>query len=396
MSFKRDGDDPSQLNLLKKRRVSDLLAENIPEEEAFLMRNGRYACMVCHYRPVFNTIPNLVSHRSGKKHRSGLEAYYAKKRDLMREAEERRQYRELMKQEKGRVVHEKDEDASPLLTQTRKATHHALLTSVPYKGYKSTSTTVQGQTFSEKRRSFFQTVFANSLQGGVWLPSASQKQALPGNGGSSINNQPPETPCAGNTTRDEASVSQDGDVAEGDHQQGVKKQSDDSFTPRTSGVPLTLTEKRQPATFELKPYVPKNQRNRQDQTEELLPSEEATAPAPNVKSEDIPIKEPLYFESLPTDDVSEEIVSKPDEAELKQTVPIPSKNEPIHGKKVKKHSKHHKAESKVSEDAKSKEEREQYFKMTSSGWKSDWRGGWVKDEDVEFDSDEDEPTPINN
>ena len=96
-----------------------------------------------------------------------------------------------------------DEDASPLLTQTRKATHHALLTSVPYKGYKSTSTTVQGQTFSEKRRSFFQTVFANSLQGGVWLPSAPQKQALPGNGGSSINTQSSETPCAGYTTRDE-------------------------------------------------------------------------------------------------------------------------------------------------------------------------------------------------
>ena len=37
-----------------------------------------------------------------------------------------------------------------------------------------------------------------------------------------------------------------------------------------------------------------------------------------------------------------------------------------------------------------------FFSFLSSGWKSDWRGGWVKDEDVEFDSDEDEPTPINN
>ena len=56
-------------------------------------------CTLC----IYYAIISFVIHNCLE----GLEAYYAKKRDLMREAEERRQYRELMKQEKGRVVHEK-------------------------------------------------------------------------------------------------------------------------------------------------------------------------------------------------------------------------------------------------------------------------------------------------
>ncbi|GCC40262.1 hypothetical protein chiPu_0024383, partial [Chiloscyllium punctatum] len=40
MAFKREGDDLSQLNVLRKRRVADLLASYIPEDEAVLMRNG--------------------------------------------------------------------------------------------------------------------------------------------------------------------------------------------------------------------------------------------------------------------------------------------------------------------------------------------------------------------
>uniref|UniRef100_A0A0E9SCR7 Uncharacterized protein n=1 Tax=Anguilla anguilla TaxID=7936 RepID=A0A0E9SCR7_ANGAN len=40
MSFKREGDDSSQLNILKKRRVADLLSNFIPEDEAALMKNG--------------------------------------------------------------------------------------------------------------------------------------------------------------------------------------------------------------------------------------------------------------------------------------------------------------------------------------------------------------------
>ncbi|KAG7234018.1 hypothetical protein INR49_006264 [Caranx melampygus] len=96
MSFKREGDDKSQLNILKKRRVADLLSNFIPEDEAALMKNGRYTCLVCSYRPVFDTVDMLTVHRKGKRH---------------------------------------------LEEQTRKLTHHALLKTVPYNScHRKTST----------------------------------------------------------------------------------------------------------------------------------------------------------------------------------------------------------------------------------------------------------------
>ncbi|NXK24949.1 SCNM1 protein, partial [Arenaria interpres] len=74
MSFKREGDDPDQLGVLQKRRVADLLANYIPEDEALLLRSGRYACTVCAHRPVFDTLDVLTVHRAGKKHTSKVAA----------------------------------------------------------------------------------------------------------------------------------------------------------------------------------------------------------------------------------------------------------------------------------------------------------------------------------
>eukprot|EP00057_Strongylocentrotus_purpuratus_P032178 XP_786850.1 PREDICTED: sodium channel modifier 1-like [Strongylocentrotus purpuratus] len=95
MSFKRDGDDGSQLNLLKKRRVAELLAKDIPDDEAMLMRSGRYACTVCHYRPVFDTVDMLSVHRAGKKHQHATDNHFAKKRELALLVQKRRIEAEL-------------------------------------------------------------------------------------------------------------------------------------------------------------------------------------------------------------------------------------------------------------------------------------------------------------
>ncbi|OXB72333.1 UNVERIFIED_CONTAM: hypothetical protein H355_015632 [Colinus virginianus] len=70
MSFKRDGDDAGQLAVLRKRRVADLLANCIPEDEALLLRSGRYACTLCPHRPTFDTLRVLAVHRAGRKHLS--------------------------------------------------------------------------------------------------------------------------------------------------------------------------------------------------------------------------------------------------------------------------------------------------------------------------------------
>ncbi|XP_077576721.1 sodium channel modifier 1 [Stigmatopora nigra] len=138
MSFKREGNDKSQLNLLKKRRVADLLSNFIPDDEATLLSNGRYTCLVCHYRPVFDTVDMLTVHRKGKRHLEGLKGFYGKKTQLRHEITKRKQeifiQAEDQQQEGSNFV-------APLLEQTRKLTHHALLRTGPYDScHRKTST----------------------------------------------------------------------------------------------------------------------------------------------------------------------------------------------------------------------------------------------------------------
>ncbi|XP_071957276.1 uncharacterized protein [Antedon mediterranea] len=129
MSFKRDGDDYSQLNVLKKRRVAELFAHHIPDDEAFLMSNGRYACTVCHYRPVFDTLDMLTIHRRGKKHQKCLEAHYKKKRDYMHLVEKKHHENYLKKEERNS---NEQEEPSPLITKTNEKTRNLLLKAQPY------------------------------------------------------------------------------------------------------------------------------------------------------------------------------------------------------------------------------------------------------------------------
>ncbi|CAB1431148.1 unnamed protein product [Pleuronectes platessa] len=137
MSFKREGDDKSQLNILKKRRVEDLLSHFIPEDEAVLMRNGRYSCIVCSYRPVFDTVDMLTVHRNGKKHLEGLQLFYGKKARLKNEIIKRRQEDSVQAEDAG----QEPSSSAPLLEQTRKLTYHALLKTVPYNScHRKTST----------------------------------------------------------------------------------------------------------------------------------------------------------------------------------------------------------------------------------------------------------------
>ncbi|XP_073423110.1 sodium channel modifier 1 [Dendrobates tinctorius] len=126
MSFKREGNDSSQLNVLKKRRVADLLASYIPEDEALLLKNGRYACTVCHHRPVFDTVDMLAVHRKGKKHTAFLQRFYGKKAAHRNEVQKRQHEQYVRAEEAGEQL------PAPLLEQTRKITQHALLKAAPY------------------------------------------------------------------------------------------------------------------------------------------------------------------------------------------------------------------------------------------------------------------------
>ncbi|MBZ3872052.1 Ataxin-3 [Sciurus carolinensis] len=118
MSFKREGDDWSQLNVLKKRRVGDLLASYIPEAEALMLRNGCFAYAICPHRPVLDTLAMLTTHCAGKKHLSSLQLFNGKKKPGKGIKQNPGKQNELRREE--------TKAEAPLLTQTRLVTQNAL------------------------------------------------------------------------------------------------------------------------------------------------------------------------------------------------------------------------------------------------------------------------------
>lgn len=152
MSFKREGDDRSQLNVLKKRRVADLLSNYIPEDEAAIMNNGRYTCLVCSYGPVFDTVDMLTVHRKGKRHLEGLKRFYGKKAQLKNEIAKRKHENYVQSEGNSQEV----SSSAPLLEQTKKLTHHALLKTVPYNScHRKTSTKSEKQPQSSNTESSY-------------------------------------------------------------------------------------------------------------------------------------------------------------------------------------------------------------------------------------------------
>ncbi|XP_045176719.2 uncharacterized protein LOC123537174 [Mercenaria mercenaria] len=82
MSFKRDGDDKSALDNQRKRRVADLLYEDIDEEEVTRLSNGKFKCKLCSHQPIFDTLNMFYVHKQGKKHQYSMEYATQQKQEL--------------------------------------------------------------------------------------------------------------------------------------------------------------------------------------------------------------------------------------------------------------------------------------------------------------------------
>ncbi|XP_029592908.1 sodium channel modifier 1 isoform X2 [Salmo trutta] len=92
---------------------------------------SRYTCLVCSYRPVFDTVDMLTLHIKGKRHLEGMKWFYGKKTQLKNEIS-KRNHENYVQAEDSR---QEPSSSAPLLTQTRKLTHHALLKTVPYNSW---------------------------------------------------------------------------------------------------------------------------------------------------------------------------------------------------------------------------------------------------------------------
>ncbi|EPY79593.1 hypothetical protein CB1_000914036 [Camelus ferus] len=91
---------------LQKRRVGDLLASYIPEDEALMLRDGRFACAICPHRPVLDTLAMLTAHRGGKKHLSSLQLFYGKQQPGKGMDPNPRQQNELREEAEVEVIKE--------------------------------------------------------------------------------------------------------------------------------------------------------------------------------------------------------------------------------------------------------------------------------------------------
>uniref|UniRef100_A0A8C4GUJ8 Sodium channel modifier 1 n=1 Tax=Dicentrarchus labrax TaxID=13489 RepID=A0A8C4GUJ8_DICLA len=97
----------------------------------------RYACLVCSYCPMFDTVDTLTVHRNGKRHLEGLKAFYGKKARLRNEITKRKHENYVQAED----TRQEPSCSAPLLAQTRMLTHHALLKTVPYNScHRKTST----------------------------------------------------------------------------------------------------------------------------------------------------------------------------------------------------------------------------------------------------------------
>ncbi|XP_060569979.1 uncharacterized protein LOC132728340 [Ruditapes philippinarum] len=96
MSFKRDGNDKGALDNQRKRRVADLLFEDIQEEEVTRLSNGKYKCKMCSSQPIFDTLNMFYVHKQGKKHLYSIE-YAAQQKQELDDLIEKRKHEQMVR-----------------------------------------------------------------------------------------------------------------------------------------------------------------------------------------------------------------------------------------------------------------------------------------------------------
>uniref|UniRef100_A0A131XQ82 Sodium channel modifier 1 n=1 Tax=Hyalomma excavatum TaxID=257692 RepID=A0A131XQ82_9ACAR len=132
MAFKREGTDTALLQDLQKRRVSEVLVSHIPEDEALLLKNGKYACTLCPHRPVLDTIEMLAMHRKGKRHLINLTRHLSHTKWKERELEKRLQEANAASETAATSFDRTKLLGSALVKGTKKAPRLKLMKSAPY------------------------------------------------------------------------------------------------------------------------------------------------------------------------------------------------------------------------------------------------------------------------
>ncbi|XP_061166840.1 sodium channel modifier 1-like [Saccostrea echinata] len=357
MSFKRDGDDTNQLGVLRKRRVKELFAEDIPEDEALLTSNGRFACLVCTYRPVFDTVIMLSQHRKGKKHEAYMEQFQEKKDEL-----------EMLIKQRKHEQYLKDGT-----TNIKQATisHKGLGCGHKY------DPRVKKKFHSRKTRVSLGESSNDSVSSQCEFPMATDISSLPGERVSSNS-----SPVVSGILKKDVSANDTSMKNEDSIGANVSDQfkSNKNFREHFLGQKGPFLHEKQlknifsvPKSnhFNPVPYKRKATENSECDTGMVNCAKQCRGNETKISAGTVvPNHTPDNSQqSSNTSTNNLKIVSK---SKNKKTVPQRSEED----------------ERKLREKQKLADK---YLYYRGGGWKKNWKGEWVKDEDVEFDSDEEPP-----
>jgi len=157
------GDSYEPEHQMQRQRVMEVVGTFIPEDEAVKASNGRYVCMVCASRPVFDTIAMLAVHRGGKRHKGFHVTFLERKKELLIE-KDRRASEQLLNQGK---LQRKDSNAEePLLATTKKRTLTAL-TGTSFNDDTHNNSTYSSSAASSGGGSFFQPAYVASASSSI-------------------------------------------------------------------------------------------------------------------------------------------------------------------------------------------------------------------------------------
>lgn len=119
----------------RKRRVDDLLVDDLSDSSHFKkLPSGKYACLVCPNKPIFDTSLILTMHNKGSRHVAALSRLKEKERNQQEEISKRIA---LSDDSSGKVYSSSSNQKSeftrknPLIEWTRKVTWEALKTQKP-------------------------------------------------------------------------------------------------------------------------------------------------------------------------------------------------------------------------------------------------------------------------
>ncbi|XP_072045544.1 uncharacterized protein [Amphiura filiformis] len=375
---------------------------------------------------------------------AGLDIHHTRKRNFAQEVQKRRQEIAVRRQETG----ETKKIEAPLLQKTQIGVRNALLKAAPYDS-RSKSTHAKADDASTRNNSdenkglFFQTMRRQHLQ--LTTPAASSQSgtqtkieatpssSLPGN------TQPSTTrskSSSGVTAKDKAQTSIAGRkslFANDDEPKVIQLQP---YVPKSKQTSTTSQKNynkpimKGPALLSIalhKNYKPKSAllkqsgddgvvhdvcsaESKHSKTHDGLQSNIVSNRDQTANVRDV-VQQTHAKETKPSDSVQHQediaqtnIIKELLKKDAKKNTALDQVQQALIGNKTEKPKNDkstgipsfaHSSRDDPSLAEKRRKELQHHLHLTSSGWKRDHSGNWIKDEEVEFDSDEEEPLDLN-